>query len=298
MPASSEADKLSIDVSGGTLAAFHFGPISSSAPPVLAVHGITANSRAWLAVARALSGRATLIAPDLRGRAASNGLPRPYGMTEHAADMLAVLDHLGLERSVVVGHSLGAYIVARLAAEHPQRVQALVLVDGGLTIPGSEGVDPQEFADALLGPAVARLKLRFPSRKAYHDWWRKHPAIAGSDIAGEDLVAYADHDLVGTEPELRSSVAEEAVRADAEELSGLGAAAHRLQVPTKLLCAPRGLLDDPNPMQPLALAQAWAAEMPHQRQATLVGGVNHYTITLGATGATAVAGAIAEGLPA
>jgi pimeloyl-ACP methyl ester carboxylesterase len=52
------------------------GP-TSGAPVVLAVHGITASSRAWLTVARHLGDRVTVIAPDLRGRGASAGLPGP-----------------------------------------------------------------------------------------------------------------------------------------------------------------------------------------------------------------------------
>jgi pimeloyl-ACP methyl ester carboxylesterase len=291
-----EFEDLRVDVAGGKLAAFRVGPSRPGAPPVIAVHGITANSRAWGPTARALGDRATVIAHDLRGRGASNGLPGPYGVAVHAADILAVLDHLGLARAVLVGHSLGAYVVARFAADHPDRVQSAVLVDGGLTIPGSEDVDPQKFADAFLGPAIARLRLTFPSRQAYYDWWRQHPALASSDVLDEDLAAYADHDLVGTEPELRSSVAEPAVRADAGELAEFGEPAHRLTVVARLLCAPRGLLNDPNPMQPLPLAQAWAAEDPPRRQVTLVPGVNHYTITLGAPGAAAVADAIAATL--
>jgi hypothetical protein len=53
------------------------------------------------------------------------------------------------------------------------------------------------------------------------------------------------------------------------------------------------LLDDPNPMQPLPLAQAWAAQAPAQRHVLEVPGVNHYTIAMGARGAHAVADAIA-----
>ena len=98
---------------------FRLGEAPDEAEPVLAIHGITANSRSWLAVARALDGRASLLAPDLRGRGASNGLPAPYGMEAYARDMLAVLDHFGLEHTVLAGHSLGAYAVARFAADHP-----------------------------------------------------------------------------------------------------------------------------------------------------------------------------------
>lgn len=285
-------DRLDVSVPGGALASFRLSTGQPGSDPVLAIHGITATSRAWLPVARALDGRVSLVAVDLRGRGASAGLPAPFGMAAHAADALAVFDQLGVERAVVVGHSLGAYVTARLAAEHPERVSAVVLVDGGLTIPAIDGVDPQAFISAFLGPALARLRMTFASREAYHDWWRAHPALAASDVADADLVAYADYDLVGEEPELRSSVAEPAVRADAGELFEMGSAAHRLRVPATFLCAPRGLLNDPNPMQPVSLVEPWAARAPAQRTFSLVPDVNHYSITLGARGAAAVAEAV------
>ena len=297
MPDSMPIVEFGVEVSGGRLAAFRLGAERPSAPVVLAVHGITGNSRAWLPVARAIDGQASVVAVDLRGRASSNALPPPYGVAAHTADLLAVVDRLEVERVVLAGHSLGAYLVAHFAVAHPARVHAAVLVDGGLTIPGSEGVDPQEFADAFLGPALARLRLTFASRQAYREWWREHPAFATGEIADEDLAAYADYDLIGTEPELHSSVAEAAVRADAGELAELGRAAHRLEVRAQLLCAPRGLLDDPNPMQPIELARSWVQGDPRRRAARLIEGVNHYSITLGATGARAVAQALAGSLP-
>ena len=163
------------------------------------------------------------------------------------ADVLAVLDQLELDSAVLVGHSLGAYIVARLAAEHPQRVKTAVLVDGGLTIPGSEGVDPQEFADAFLGPALARLRLTFGSPEEYYAWWRRHPAFTGSEIADDDLIAYADHDLDGEPPELHSAVAEAPVRADAGELATLGLPAQRLTRPGEAPVRATGVARRPQP---------------------------------------------------
>jgi pimeloyl-ACP methyl ester carboxylesterase len=282
-----------VPVDGGDLAVFRLGDGPGLVgPAVVAVHGITSSSRAWLAVARALDGRAGLWAVDLRGRGASGGLPGPYGMATHVRDLLAALESVADAPVVLVGHSLGAYVVARFAASYPERVRALVLVDGGLTIPGTEGVDPQAFADAFLGPALARLRMRFSGREEYREWWRSHPALvaglADGSIADHDLVAYADHDFVDGV----SSVSEQAVRADVPGLVER-TFANELDVPATMLCAPRGLLDDPNPMQPFAAAQAWARDDPSRRRATLVEGVNHYTITLGRRGARAVADAIA-----
>jgi pimeloyl-ACP methyl ester carboxylesterase len=278
------------------LATFRLGDAPAGAEPVLAVHGVTGNSRAWLAVARALGGGASVLAPDLRGRGASNALPPPYGMEAYARDLLAVLDHFELERPVLVGHSLGAYAVARFAADHPERAGGAVLVDGGLTAPVPPDVDPQAILDAVLGPALERLRLTFPSRDAYRDWWRSHPAFATSDVSDEDLIAYADHDLVGEPPQLRSSVREGVIRADATEMLEIGKPAHRLEVPAVLLCAERGMVDDPNPLQPPALGQPWADAAPESRRMAPVAGVNHYTIVMGAAGAGAVAAEIVRAL--
>jgi pimeloyl-ACP methyl ester carboxylesterase len=285
--------RLDVPVAGGTLAVFELG---AGGEPVLAVHGITANSHAWLAVARALVGRAALLACDLRGRGASSRLPPPYGMEAYTSDMLAVLDHCGIDRAVLVGHSLGAYAVARFATDHPERVRAAVLVDGGLTRPGIEGADPQVVLNAVLGPALARLEMTFATGSAYHDWWRAHPAFAGADVLDEDLVAYANHDLAGDPPELRSVVANDAVRTDAGELFEIGKPAHRLAVPVELLRAPRGLQNQPDPMLPASLAEEWASGAPTQRSVAEVPDVNHYTIVMGAAGAGAVAQSIVRAL--
>lgn len=286
-----DAKPFSVPVDGGQLAALRYLS-AASAPVVVAVHGITSNGRSWGPVARVLRSRAELVAVDLRGRGGSRELPEPYGIDQHVADLVAVADHLELDRSVFVGHSLGAYIVARLAEHHPERTEAVVLVDGGLPVPGSQGADPHQFTEALLGPALARFALSFPDLDAYVQWWSEHPAFSHGQAESGDIRAYAEPDLVGQAPELRPSVATAAVRTDAEDLVTLAGSASRVQVPATLLVAPRGLQNQPDrPMQPLELAEAWAAQDP-RRQARLVDDVNHYTITLG-RGAPAVADAIA-----
>jgi hypothetical protein len=102
------------------------------------------------------------------------------------------------------------------------------------------------------------------------------------------LRGYAGHDLVGDPPALRSSVNPDVLRPDGGDVLRSDDA-HRLALPAVLLSAPRGMINDPNPMQPLELVGAWAAEDPGRRRAFQVPDVNHYTITLGAAGAAAVA---------
>lgn len=287
---SSRAD---VPVAGGELATYRLGIEAAEAPLVLAIHGLTSSSRTWLATARALGDRAALVAPDLRGRGRSGRLPAPFGIDAHVRDLLAVLDHWGLERPVLAGHSLGAYIAARLAVGHPDRVSRLVLVDGGLTIPESQGADPEKFLADFLGPSFTRLKLTFPDAGAYRAWWAKHPAFARGDIDPRDLDEYAHHDLAGEPPNLRSSVNPQVVRDDGLELFEPHDAA-ALSLPAVLLCAPRGMVDDLNPMQPLHSAKRWAAGDPANRRAVQVPGVNHFTIVLGRAGAQAVADEIAR----
>jgi pimeloyl-ACP methyl ester carboxylesterase len=290
-------ERVDVEVDGGRLAAYRLGAARGDAPLVLAIHGITSTSRTWLATARALGDRATLIAVDLRGRGRSSQLPPPFGLDAHVRDMVAVLDRFGIERAVVAGHSLGAYIATRLATAHPDRIDRLVLVDGGLTIPESEDVDPRQFLQDFLGPALDRLKLTFPDAAAYRAWWAAHPAVMGADISPADLDRYADHDLVGEPPRLHSSVNPQVVHDDGLDLFG-APDAPGLSVPAVLLCAPKGMVDDPNPMQPLALVREWAAADPARRRAVPVPGVNHYTIAWGAHGAGAVAAEIAAAVSA
>ncbi len=287
--------RLDVAVDGGRLAVYRFGKAADTtagAPLVLAIHGITSTSRTWLATARALGDRATVVAVDLRGRGRSAELPPVVGLDAHARDMVAVLDAVGLDRAVVVGHSLGAYIAARLAVAHPERVARLVLVDGGLTIPDSVGAEPAQFVQDFLGPTFERLEMTFPDVAAYQAWWAQHPAVAGADVDRADLDAYAAYDLVGEPPRLRSAITPQVVRDDGLDLFG-EPDAPRLTVPSVFLCAPRGMVDDPHPMQPLADVQAWAAADPERRQAVEVPDTNHYTIAWGAHGAAAVADAIA-----
>jgi len=285
-------EPIEVPVAGGTLAVWQRGaPAGSGAPVVLAVHGITGNHIAWAPVQRHLGDELTFIASDLRGRGRSNEITGPFGMAAHSDDQRAVLDHLGIERAIIVGHSMGAYVVARFAADHPERVQRLLLVDGGLSRPIPDDVDVQAVLEGTLGPALARLSQTFASRDEYHAFWRAHPAFGNGDVNSDDLVAYADHDLIGDPPSMRSSVQEDAVRADGEDMFTAGEPANHLTVDTVLLRAPRGLLDEPTPLIPADLALDWASARPRQRTLLDVDDVNHYTIVMG-QGAATVAGAI------
>ena len=291
-------DELDVPVAGGTLRVCRWTGNAadggaSGAPVVVAAHGITANALSWAAVAQALAGRATLVAPDLRGRAGSRDLPGPYGMAAHADDLVAILDHLGITDPVpAVGHSMGGFVAAVAADRHPDRFSAVLLVDGGVALRTPPGADIDAVLQAVIGPAMARLSMTFPTREAYLDFFRRHPAFAGQ--FGPAVEAYVLRDLIGTEPDLRSSCVLEAIRADATDTLATPAtiaSVHRLSQPVRLVWARRGMLDEPQGLYDEArLAAAGLAP----GIAEPVKEANHYTILTGEPGAGLVARHIAE----
>ncbi len=100
--------------------------------PVLLVHGFAHNRSVWTGVAADLAPGLRPIAVDLRGHGESPWSPEGhYEVRDHALDLAATLDDLGIERSLVVGHSLGGLAATFLAAAAPERVEGLVLVDTG-----------------------------------------------------------------------------------------------------------------------------------------------------------------------
>jgi pimeloyl-ACP methyl ester carboxylesterase len=291
-----------VPVAGGVMSVARAGASVERADRiVLAVHGITASHLAWQAVARELAEDTgvCVLAPDLRGRGHSSKLPGPYGMAAYVADLIALLDHAGAASVVLGGHSMGAYVAARLAADHPERVSSLVVADGGLPIPVPQDKDPEEVLEATLGPALKRLGTTFPSREDYLAMWRAHPALAAWWNA--DVEAYVQYDL---EPApsaelpdgVRSVVSHEAVRNDSKQLmvdEETRTALDRVRAPVWLLRAPRGLMDEPeHPLLPREVLDEFAAAHPEARIEN-VDGTNHYTLLLGeGPGPSAVAAAV------
>jgi pimeloyl-ACP methyl ester carboxylesterase len=98
-----------------------------SGPPLLLVPGIPAIANDWASLAEPLSARRHVIAYDNRGSGQSSVTPGPYTTAQLAADGVALLDHLGIERADVFGMSMGGMIAQELALGWPERVNKLVL---------------------------------------------------------------------------------------------------------------------------------------------------------------------------
>jgi pimeloyl-ACP methyl ester carboxylesterase len=287
------------------------GEPSGSAPVVVAVHGITANGLAWQCVADELyrrrgPGSVRFLAPDLRGRANSRAVTRPYGLATHASDLVAIADVFGT-RPVLVGHSMGAFVSALMGARHPDRVSGVVLVDGGVAFPPPAGLDIDAALQAVIGPAMARLSMRFPSPGAYVEFWLAHPAVgpALTGPQGPEVRRYLLHDLVPADDdagEWVSSCRVEAVRADGADVLAdpeTHAAARKAVasgVPVELVWAARGMMDERQGLYDEG--RIGALDLPPNIRVTAVADVNHYTVILGAAGVGAVVDAIERQLDA
>ena len=285
-------EELDVTLPDGILRVLRWGRGPRSA---IAVHGITGSAACWQPVARELPADWSLFAVDLRGRGHSAGLPGPYGFGRHIEDLAAAAGELGLDRPVLAGHSLGAYLALLTTSAHPGMFGGLLLVDGGLPLPVPEGADLDAILDATLGPALARLRETYPDTEAYFDYWRVHPAFSGA--WNSDIEDYLRYDLTGPAGALRSRVCEQAARADGRELLGsgarIGAALRALTAPVRLVRAPAGMFGQPPGLLPPEACETWLAQAP-MLSAETVPGANHYTIILDPACAATVAARLTE----
>jgi 3-oxoadipate enol-lactonase/4-carboxymuconolactone decarboxylase len=105
------------------------------AAPLLLLHSLGTSLHVWDAQAVRLARRFRLIRPDLRGHGLSGVTPGPYSMDLLAADMLALLDALGVASAHVAGLSIGGMVAQAMAHAAPGRVASLVLCDTAMAIP-------------------------------------------------------------------------------------------------------------------------------------------------------------------
>jgi pimeloyl-ACP methyl ester carboxylesterase len=189
--------------------------------PCLFVHGLGDSSGIWSHLAARLISRFHVVGLDLRGHGESGwDQDARYDTETFAADLAKVADAYAFERSIVIGHSLGADVAIRFTAENPSRVAALIIVDFGPEL-NRAGIDevlrglastprtfaaPDDYAKWLMerrpmaDPDMVKKLVRFGLRQSAPDVWEQKadPALAThSEISR--LVADGEHYVV---PEL------------------------------------------------------------------------------------------------
>ncbi|WP_026341924.1 alpha/beta fold hydrolase [Actinomadura atramentaria] len=188
-------------------------------PPLLLVHGFAADSADWSFHVPELNRARRVVAPDLRGHGHSSAPPTGYRPQDLAADLLRLLDRLGVARADVIGHSLGTMVGSVLAVEHPDRVRALVCVDPAYGQPtsvaahfpamfaGLRGPDP--YATALANDAWCYT----PDSPAWLREWHRRKILATAPAALAQAFAglYEGPDAFGVRPASAAYLARRAV---------------------------------------------------------------------------------------
>jgi len=269
-----------------------FGYWPGRGAPLVALHGLTASYVNFVGIAECLRGRLPLLAFDLRGRGDSGKPPGPYGMAQHGRDVAVAMRAFGLRSSIVVGHSMGAFVATALAAQNPELVSGLVLIDGGY-VPAMPPA-PTPGATAALAERIAQLTRTYPSREEYRKFWRSQPHFPAADW-NPWIEAFLDYEVGGESP-VQPKASQAAVVADMGEVLQRDAVVERLKairVPALLLRAEKGFTPDQPPLFPDDLAEQIRSFVPHLDDRKFAG-TTHYTIVLGQNPAAAIADLICE----
>jgi len=240
--------------------------------PILCIHGITANCRCWDTLAQTLAPEYHVMAMDLRGRGQSDKPSQGYALDYHLRDINCLLDDLGLDRAVIMGHSLGAFIGLAFAAEYPGRVDRLILVDGG----GDLSQEQMEKVFVGIKPALDRLGQVFPSADAYLEKMKAAPYIQPWSAVTE---TYYRYEIETVEDGVRTNIAQTHIQEEATNIRKVDCAPYypRLKCEVLILRAPNGLLSQDDILLPQEVITRMTREIPHARRFD-VEGVNHYGI--------------------
>jgi pimeloyl-ACP methyl ester carboxylesterase len=145
--------------------------------PLVLIHGIGADGRMFGPVVERLAGAARIVVWNLPGYA-GKPLDGPLDFPGLASALAADLDALGIERAVLLGHSIGGMVVQELAATIPERVRALILSATTAAFGSRDGSFQSEFVQARLGPLDAGRTMAEMAAKAA-------PRLVGSAAAPE-----------------------------------------------------------------------------------------------------------------
>lgn len=143
-----------------------------------AAGGFVGAGHAFVGAGQAFVGAGQAFAPDLRGHGSGPTGPGPWFLHHYVEDLVAWLDHKGLERVVLCGLSMGGYIALQFALEHPERLAALVLADTRADADSNEAKD-KRFASVkqILQGGMAGFAPGFAKNALGATTQREQPAL-------------------------------------------------------------------------------------------------------------------------
>lgn len=256
---------------------FHYAQWGEKGPPIIFVHGLTANAFSFQAFADDLSRDHRVFAYDLRGRGESDKPETGYSIPIHAADLAELIDELDLDRPIIAGHSLGALIGLYFATQYKDKLSKLILIDAGAPFDWKT-VDEQP---AWLTSAIDRLGTQTPSFEEYKQNLKAAPFLGPYWNSYFDI--YFKH---GIRIQNDGSVVSKASREVIFEENKLNIENKpatqwkEVTVPTLLLRAGQGLFTENDQLLSIEAAEAIEHGINNCLYVNFPG-LNHYTILFG-----------------
>ncbi len=250
-------ERLAVD--GAQLRVRHGG----TGPAVVLLHGHPRTHTTWHRVAPALAGDHTVVCPDLRGYGRSSKPPTdarhsPYSKRAMANDIAQLMTALGHERFAVVGHDRGSYVAARLALDHPTRVERLVVLDS-VPIGDALRLADARFAAAWWHWFFLGQETKPAERVIDSDplaWYGGDPVLMGGENYGDYLAAIRDPEVVHAMCEdYRAGLGVDRAADDEDAAAG-----RRIGCPVLMLWAAR---DDLGELygDPLEIWRSWTTDL-------------------------------------
>jgi pimeloyl-ACP methyl ester carboxylesterase len=242
---------------------------------VLCVHGLTANCRSFDAVADGLCPPHRVLAIDLRGRGLSDKPESGYSIAHHCRDLSAMAAELQLNRFYLMGHSLGAYIALTYAAQHPDQIEGLILLDGGASL------TPEQWANISAGikPSLDRLGKTFESFAAYVEQIRRAPFMQPWNETAENYFRYESEETA--DGGRRSRIDPVHIEEERSNLVSLDPEAlyPGISCPVLVLRATEPMITGDDFVLPEDALPGFLAALPQAKLINL-NGLNHYSMVL------------------
>ncbi|HKJ39689.1 MAG TPA: alpha/beta hydrolase, partial [Anaerolineales bacterium] len=146
--------------------------------PLVLLHGFPLDHIIWDEIIPLLENSFDLIVPDLRGFGESTTMDSPYTMDDHATDIAGLLDHLGVDKTAIAGHSMGGYVALAFARLYPERMSGLGLVSSQVLADPPDRKEgryksAEDVAEKGIGGIVDAMTTKFTSNEQLQGFARK-----------------------------------------------------------------------------------------------------------------------------
>lgn len=235
---------------------------ASTGVPMVMLHGLRAYAQTWESLVQSLGEDYCVYALDQRGRGLSDwAKPDTYHTQSYVEDLEDLIAYLGLQRFVLLGHSLGGANALEYARQHPGRLLGLIIEDIG---PGSSS---QGDGAARIRREMGRTPLRFESWEAARAFWQaSRPGLSEHGLASRLTHSMQEREGAITWRHDQQGIAEARLSI---EPTDLWPAVRALDCPSLFI---RGARSD---FLPPATLQAMSASNPHV-QTVEVADASHY----------------------